>query len=208
MFMEELGNLAEALPGRALAVGDLFQRVASGSLERVGIGAEGTYLGAGSGADGIGWLLPGGPLAVDSRTLGSLTSQAFSSGAVTMVNANNGPIITFTMPPSGQVLVRASAMASVAGEVDWRFHTAPPANGEIATSFGLMHVSDVVAQQGRFEHTALLVQGDSGVPLPGASLSIRWWVRVKTGGNCTIFYGDDGSDTAYGPVVLEAWAVA
>lgn len=144
------------------------------------------------------------------RAAGTLLAVvAYNPGALTTVNtvSTTGEdvdavnlFITFTVPPSGNVLVRLGAGAYVtnAGETYWWvLRTTVGAN----VSGTRVHAASDVASLQHHVETTVYITGLT----PGASQTYRWGHGTDVGTG-HIRYGDNGSATPWGPAVMEVWS--
>jgi hypothetical protein len=195
-------NFLEVLPAKAAAAGDTFYRLGP-EMVRVPIGPAGAYYRGPL----PGWsIVPGGPFAaLAANPVGDTLFSPSADNQMQKVTLSSN--LSVVIPPSGQIIMRASAYASVSGSagdgVQW----------SIMEDFGggtvieqpnsrvRVHLS-ASAQERRFEIAALMDY------TPGTTHAFALGVLRPTGGTCQVLYGDNGTDTARGPVVLEAWAVA
>lgn len=138
-------------------------------------------------------------LAYTSYNPGTKTTTSTTSTAGDDVDATN-LAVTFTVPPSGRVLVRLSAPVVVNNNASgywWSLRTTGGANvtGTLRTVYS---VTTGVSGPS----VALVVTGLT----PGALETYRWGHGVSTN-NGSLRYGDDGTTSGhYGPAVMEVWA--
>lgn len=140
----------------------------------------------GGGGGGTG---AGGPLEIVTYDPGSVTTVTDTT--IDDINAAN-LAVTFTVPASGSVLIRLSAIAfsgSSGQYVIWALREGTTTIDEARAT------ADSVGQR---QNVTFLVTGLT----PGAELTYKWAQRNPSGGNANTLFGADG-----GPAIMEVWAV-
>jgi hypothetical protein len=136
-------------------------------------------------------------LSVTSYNPGTNTTTSTTSTAGVDVDATN-LAVTFTVPASGKVLVRLTAVAyqSVNGAAYWWcLRTTGGAN--VAGTRGYAATNDAPTRTS----LSIYITGLT----PGASQTYRWGHGVGSDtGN--IRYGDDAGNGPFGPAVIEVWS--
>jgi hypothetical protein len=138
-------------------------------------------------------------LAYTSYNPGTAQNISTSSSSFADVDATNLKV-TFTVPPSGKVLIRQEATATVnngAAVYAWNLRTT---GGSDVT--GSSHVISATGSMTR-PVTTTIVTGLT----PGASVTYRWGHAVSSNSGFTRC-GDDGTASQrYGPAIMEVWRI-
>jgi len=143
----------------------------------------------------------GSLLAYTQYNPGTLTDVTTTSTTAVDVDATNLSI-TFTVPPSGKVLVVMTSRAyqSVGAYGIWNLRTTSGSN--VAGSALMIEGSDSAND---FRHTYRVVI--SGLT-PGTSTTYRWGFAVSAG-TAHILFGDTGALSPHsGPALMEVWDAA
>jgi hypothetical protein len=136
-------------------------------------------------------------LAYTSYNPASATSVTTSSSTFADVDATNLSV-TFTVPPSGKVLIRQTAVAVVnnaSAVYAWNLRTT--GGSDVSGTANTIQVNTNMAKIS----AASVITGLT----PGASLTYRWGHEVSSNSGF-IRYGDDGTSSGhYGPAIMEVW---
>lgn len=143
-----------------------------------------------------------GLLAVAQYLPASVETKSTTSTTPTDADASN-MLVTFTVPPSGEVLIRLTANGrntSTTGS-----HEAYWSVIEGSTMIAEGFVAQANGNIGNGPAVALYVTGLTA----GDSKTYKWGHRVKGGGTSSIFVGESSATPNYEiPAIMEVWAVS
>lgn len=173
--------------------GDLFVATAAQAFARLGVGPDGQVLTADSAeASGVKWAAQSGTsalLAVNAYNPGSLATYSTTSTTSVDVDATN-MAVTFTVPASGNVLIRLSALTLASTtQVCWQLRqstTVVSSDNQISGATVGIYLSSP------FRITGLT---------PAASLTYKWGYRVSGAATGYIYAGG-----VAGVAMMEVWS--
>lgn len=175
--------------------GDLIVASAADTAARLAVGADNTILMADSAeATGVKWGTPNGSLlAVTSYDPVSLATYTTTSGTSSDADATN-LAATFTVPTSGNVLVRLTALGQVSAGSGAMFWQVRESTSVVS---GDQQVCNATTAQNASRTTALRITGLT----PGDSKTYKWGFH-RDGTATGVFYAGGVA----GPAVIEIWA--
>jgi hypothetical protein len=189
-------DMNETLPAKATAAGDLFYRGADSAMVALPIdtgylsSANGeAYWGAAAPANAYDVVL-GDANRTKTYTHGTTTWEKVAGLSITGATTDTPTLVTAY---EGAIIIRISAMCSFAGTAYWGIY-----DGDTLVEDSITRMSEQATAYGtRLEYAWVR-------PAATGSHTYTWGVGP---GTHVIYYGDDGSDGASGPIVMEAWAV-
>lgn len=142
----------------------------------------------------VGGSSGGGPLAVKKHSPTSMASYSRSSSSFEDVDATN-LLVTFTVPESGNVLVKCSALGNAGGQpMRWNLREG---GSDLPGTVCYMGDANIGS---RYESSVLI----SGLT-PGQIKTYKWGYRAA-GSTVNIYAGGPGDDTDVGPAIMEVWS--